>query len=163
MKSTVNCLIIASRGRKIERNLAFKQGETMSIYGGGSGSSDLAVRLTLESGSQLDPEEYERVTRQLRAELKDLDVESVRLVTTETAPVGAKGDPVTTGTLIVALSASGGVFTTLIAVLRDWLRRHSGNHRIRVTIDGDSIELDGASEEWKGQLVDAFVRRHAVM
>ena len=135
----------------------------MSIYGEGYESSDLAVRLTLESDSQLDPEEYERVTRQLRAELKDLDVESVRLVTTETAPVGAKGDPVTTGALIVELSASGGVFTTLITVLHDWLRRHSGNHRIRVTIDGDTIELDGASAEREGKLVDAFVRRHSVM
>ena len=99
----------------------------MSTYGGGPENSDLAVRLTLESDSQLDPEEYEKVTRQLRAELKDLDVESVRLVATDTAPVGAKGDPVTIGTLVVALSASGGVFTTLIAVLHDWLRRHSGN------------------------------------
>ncbi len=68
------------------------------------------------SHSQLDPQEYEKVTRQLRAELKDLDVESVRLVATDTAPARAKGDPVAVGALIVALSASGGVFTTLIGV-----------------------------------------------
>jgi len=163
MSRSVNCLIAASCGRKIEGNLVLNTGGKMSTYGGGPENSDLAVRLTLESDSQLDPEEYEKVTRQLRAELKDLDVESVRLVATDTAPVGAKGDPVTIGTLVVALSASGGVFTTLIAVLHDWLRRHSGNHRIRLTIDGDTIEIDRVSAERESKLVDAFVRRHSVM
>jgi hypothetical protein len=145
------------------KSCVLRQGGRMSIYGGGSESSVLAVHLTLEPDSQLDAEEYERMTRQLRAELKDLDVESVRLATTETAPAGAKGDPVTVGALIVALSASGGVFTTLIAALHDWLRRRSGNHRIRVTIDGDTIELERASAEREAELVDAFVRRHSVM
>jgi hypothetical protein len=135
----------------------------MNTHGGGPENSDLAVHVTLEYHSQLDPQEYEKATRQLRAELKDLDVESVRLVATDTAPAGAKGDPVAVGALIVALSASGGVFTTLIGVLNDWLRRHSGNHRIRVTIDGDTIELDGVSAEQESKLVDTFVRRHSVM
>jgi len=135
----------------------------MSTYGGGSESDVVAVRLTLEPDSRLDPEAYERLTRQLRRELRELDVESVRLVTAGTAPDGAKGDPITMGALVVALSASGGVFTTLIAALRDWLGRRSGSHRIRVTIDGDTIELERASAELESELVDAFARRHSVM
>lgn len=135
----------------------------MTIYSEGSESSALAVRLTLEPDSNLDPEEFERLTRQLRERLRELDVESVHFVTAETVPDGAKGDPVTAGMLLVALSASGGVFTTLIATLHDWLARHTGSHRIRMTIDGDTIELELASAEREGELVDAFVRRHSVM
>jgi hypothetical protein len=63
--------------------------------------------------------------------------------------------------LVVAFSASGGVFTTLVGTLRDWLDRQSGRHRISVTIDGDTIELDRASAAQRQQLLDAFVRRHS--
>jgi hypothetical protein len=64
------------------------------------------------------------------------------------------------GALVVALSASGGVFTALIETLRDWLARHGGRHRVSVTIDGDTIELDAASTGQQGQLVEAYLRRH---
>lgn len=61
----------------------------------------------------------------------------------------------------MAFSASGGVFTTLIGTLRDWLGRQSGRHRISVTIDGDTIELERASVAQQQQLLDAYVRRHS--
>lgn len=134
----------------------------MSNRGGArDGGGVLTVRLTLEPDSELDPEGSERLTRELRSELTELDVESVSAPAVGTAPEGAKGDPVAVGALLVALSASGGVFTALIETLRDWLDRHSGDHRILVTIDGDSIELERASTEQKNELVEAFIRRHA--
>jgi hypothetical protein len=67
-----------------------------------------------------------------RAELAELDIESVDLVADGIAPDGVKGtDPVTVGAIIVALSASGGVFTALIETLRDWLGRQGRRHRPR--------------------------------
>ena len=119
--------------------------------------------LVLEPDPELDPEACERLIRQLRAELVELDVESVVPAMGGTAPDGAKGtDPVTLGAVIVALSASGGVFTGLIETLRDWLGRHAGRHRISVTIDGDTIELERATAGQQRELVDAYVRRHSV-
>jgi hypothetical protein len=118
--------------------------------------------LVLEPDPELDPEACERLARQLRIELAELDVESVGLAAGGTVPDGAKGtDPVTVGAVIVALSASGGVFTGLIDTLRDWLGRHAGRHRISVTIDGDTIELERASAAQQRELVDAYVRRHS--
>jgi len=46
-------------------------------------------------------------------------------------------------------------------VIREWLRRSSGGRSVKVTIDGDVIELTGASDEMQQQLIDTFVRRHA--
>jgi hypothetical protein len=133
---------------------------------GGTGVDDngvVEVLLVLEPDPEVDPEAHERLTRQVRAEIAELDIESVSTLAAETAPVGAKGaDPVTLGALVVALSASGGVFTALIETLRDWLGRHAGQHRIAVTIDGDTIELERASSAQQRQLVEAYLRRHSV-
>jgi hypothetical protein len=134
----------------------------MSSEGKGTdGDGVVEVLLVLEPDPETDPEVHERLTRQVRAEIAELDVESVSALGTE-PPAGAKGaDPVTLGALVVALSASGGVFTALIETLRDWLGRHAGRHRISVTIDGDTIELDRASSAQQRQLVEAYLRRHS--
>ena len=136
----------------------------MSSSDGDEGAGGIVnLLLVLEPDPELDPEACERLTRQLRTELVELDVESVVPAMGGTAPDGAKGtDPVTLGAVIVALSASGGVFTGLIETLRDWLGRHAGRHRISVTIDGDTIELERATAGQQRDLVDAYVRRHSV-
>ena len=136
----------------------------MSSSDGDEGAGGIVnLLLVLEPDPELDPEACERLTRQLRSELAELDVESVVPAMGGTAPDGAKGtDPVTLGAVIVALSASGGVFTGLIETLRDWLGRHAGRHRISVTIDGDTIELERATAGQQRDLVDAYVRRHSV-
>jgi hypothetical protein len=125
-------------------------------------SGELRLFLTLTPDAELDDEAGERLVRGLRADLIGLDVDAVDPVAGGRAPDGAKSaDPVTIGAMVVAMSASGGVFTTVIGTLRDWLGRHSGRHRISMTIDGDTIELDGASATQQQELVDAYVRRHS--
>jgi hypothetical protein len=120
------------------------------------------VLVVLAPDPEADAEAGDRLTRRLRTELMDLDVESVVAAPAAAAPERAKGaDPVTLGALVVALSASGGVFVALIDTLRDWLGRQTGRHRISVTIDGDTIELDRASGAQQRQLVEAFLRRHS--
>ena len=66
----------------------------------------------------------------------------------------------TIGSLMVAFSAAGGVFPGLVETLRDWLGRQAGKHKIKVTIDGDTVELERATSAERQQLIDAFVRRH---
>ncbi|WP_328681843.1 hypothetical protein OG905_38490 [Streptomyces sp. NBC_00322] len=119
------------------------------------------IQLVLAPDRELDPEAGEQLMLRLRAELSELDIESLSSLPGAEAPDGAKAvDPVTLGTIVVALSASGGVFTALIETLRDWLGRQSARHRISVTIDGDTIELERASADERRDLIDGFVRRH---
>jgi hypothetical protein len=127
------------------------------------GSGEVSVLLVLQPDPELDAEACDRLARRLRVEVAELDVESVGPASGGTAPDGAKAaDPLTVGALVVALSASGGVFTALVETLGDWLGRQSGRHRISVTIDGDTIELGRPSAEERRDLVDAYVRRHSV-
>jgi hypothetical protein len=121
----------------------------------------LSVLLMRVPDPEADPEDAERATRQLRAEIDDVDWETLEVVSGPEAPDQAKGDPVTVGAFLLALSASGGVLPSLINTIRDWLGRQGGSHRIAITIDGDTIELDRASAEQQRQLVDAFVHRHS--
>jgi hypothetical protein len=119
--------------------------------------------LVVESEPDADPGEVDRSVRQLRAEFRDLDVESVTPVTSKNAPLGAKGvDPLSLGTLLVTLSAAGGVFSVLIDIARDWLARHASARRILVTIDGDTIVLEKGSKQERDALIEAYMRRHGV-
>jgi hypothetical protein len=120
----------------------------------------LRVAVRLEPDSDADAEETDRLARRLRAELTELDLDLTAVADGEIPP-GAKGvDPVTVGSLMVAFSASGGVFTGLVETLKDWLGRQSGKHRIKVTIDGDTLELERAAPTERQQLIDTFVRKH---
>jgi hypothetical protein len=113
----------------------------------------------LEVADEAGDEELDRLARRLRAELGELDVDV--LAVAGDLPAGAKAaDPVTIGSLVVAFSAAGGVFPGLLETLREWLGRQAGKHRIKVTVDGDTVELERATSAERQQLIDAFVRRH---
>jgi Effector Associated Constant Component 1 len=120
----------------------------------------LRMVLALEAEPGADPEETERLSRQLRVELLQLDVDGVAAVPDGDAPPRAKGDAVSVAQWLVTLSATGGVFATVIATVRDWLGRRSGAQGIKVTIDGDTLELDRATADERSELIEAFVRRH---
>jgi exopolysaccharide biosynthesis protein len=74
--------------------------------------------------------------------------------------MGSKGDVAAIGEWLVTLSASGGVVATVVATIRDWLGRRAAGHKVTLTIDGDSLELDGATAAERAELIDTFVRRH---
>ncbi len=118
------------------------------------------LMLNIDAGPEADAEELEQLTRQLRGELTELDVETVNLVRAGEAPRGAKaGDPITWGALLVALTASGGVLTTLIGALQSWLTRHE-RRSVTLEIDGDKLEVTGISSEEQQRLTNAWISRH---
>jgi hypothetical protein len=122
----------------------------------------VSLRIVVAPDPDLDAEKGERLTRQLRTEIAELDVESVDLAAESSVPDGAKAvDPAMVGAIVVALSASGGVLPTVVGTVRDWLGRQSRPHRVSMTIGGESIEMDRASADQQRALVDAFVRRHS--
>ncbi len=121
-----------------------------------------SVLITLKPDPEAEPDEVERYSRQLFTELNDLDIESLRPVAAAEAPPGSKGAEVFEfGAWIMALSASGGVFTRVVDVVRDWLGRHPSENRISITIDGDVLELSNATPHEQHDIVKAFIRRHS--
>ena len=121
----------------------------------------MELSVVLEPDPGTDPEARERLGRQLRNELRDLDVDAVSSARAGAPPAGAKGvDAGSVTEMLVTLSASGGVVAMVVATVRDWLARRAGAHKVRLTIDGDTLELDGASPAERDELIQTFVRRH---
>jgi hypothetical protein len=119
------------------------------------------VRVALEPETGTDPEDVERLGRQLRNELRALDVDEVAVLDGGPPPEGSKtGAAALLTEWLVTLSAGGGVFVSVIGTLKDWLARRGAAHKVTVTIDGDTLELSNASDAERAALVETVVRRH---
>lgn len=117
----------------------------------------IQVLLNLNAGSELDAEEKERVTRQLREELMRLDVDGVDFVKSGKAPAKAKaGDPITWGKLLLMLVPSGGVLTTIISAIQSWLTRHN-QRSMSLEINGNKIDIKDISSEDQKRLIDSWI------
>ena len=132
----------------------------MSCDGGAADSGRCDVRVVIEPDPEAGPEDAERLTRQLRDELRKLDLDVVIPRSSEEPPPHAKGGGIDWGTLLVTLSASGGVFTVVIATIQRWLDHMGLARGITMEIDGDTITLNRASEQQRDELVRMWVRRH---
>ena len=113
--------------------------------------------LTISLRDEVDDEELDRLTRQLRDEIDELDVEAVGLAPGTELPLGAKGDPITIGSLIVAL-ASAGVFTGLIELLKSWaLRREGRTVTLKARVGEREVELAYSPAETSSEEMTRFV------
>lgn len=113
-----------------------------------------------EDGS--DTARLDQLTRLLRDELRQLDGAQVLPGAPQPAPPGARGiDAAAVSALTVALLGSGGL-TAVITAARAWLDRgHDTPRSIHLEMDGDVLELSGASSAEHDRLVSLFVDRHA--
>jgi hypothetical protein len=118
------------------------------------------LRVVLAPDPDTDPDDAERLGRLLRDELRDLDVDDVEPVEGTAPPDGAKSGVWTSLTEWLVTLGGGGVLAPVIGTITAFLTRGAGNHKVTVTIDGDTIELGRATDAERAQLVDAFVRRH---
>ena len=112
--------------------------------------------LTISLQDQVEDEELDRLTRQLRDEIAELDVEEVELAPGTELPPGAKGDPITIGSIAVAL-ASAGVFTALIELLKSWaLRREGRTITVKAKVGQREVELTYSPTETSPQEMTRF-------
>lgn len=122
--------------------------------------SKTVVQLDLYALSEADDEELVEATRRLQDELLNLDIERLDLGRSEPAPDGTKAvDAVTAGQLVATLAASGGALATLIGVIQAWLTRTRTVRTVAVEIDGDRLEVVGASSKDQERLIEAWISR----
>lgn len=112
--------------------------------------------LTLGVGADVDDEELDELSRQLRSELGELGIEVTNPVSPGKAPAGAKGDPITLTTLAVTLAPIA--LTELMKALQAWLTRHD---RATVTVEseGKKITITGSPSKEQQRTLEAFVSR----
>lgn len=119
------------------------------------------LRVELLPAPDIDAEEMAELTGRLRSELLDLDVNAVERAVSGAAPDAAKGaDLLALGALVVQFADSA-MLQSLVGVVGSWLGRQ--DHRsIKLTLDGDSLELSSVSTAEQQQLIDLWVNRHAL-
>ena len=122
--------------------------------------NNIQLTVTLDAKPDTDAEDLERLTRQLRDELSELDVQA-DLVTGGSAPANTKaGDVIEWGTLLLTLAASGGVITALINAIQAWLTNRNQPATITIETGGDKLQITGNPSPEQQQLVKAFLHRH---
>lgn len=92
-------------------------------------TADVVVELSLEGG---DSVELDELTRQLRSEVQELDIESVHEVSEGVAPAGTKGvDMAAIGQMAISLAPS--VIPPLFELLKSWVERKPSTP-VKVTV-----------------------------
>ena len=114
--------------------------------------------ININSSPDDDNEQLERLTHQLNEDLRELDIDKVDLIRKGDAPIGAKGDVMTWGSLLVTL-ASSGVLSTLVNTLQSWLTRHE-RQSMTIEIGGDKLQITGISSEEQKRLIEDWINRH---
>jgi hypothetical protein len=119
--------------------------------------SEIAIAVRLEADA--DSAEVEDATSQLRRELLELDVYDVKAPSGGEAPPGTRGvGAAEIGTLLVA--AGHAAIGPIVAAIQSWVARRA-SRSVKLSIDGDSIEVSNVSPEDQRELIQSFLARHA--
>jgi hypothetical protein len=115
------------------------------------------VIIQVQGAPDDDDVEIAGLTQRLRAQLLDLDVESVDPVTDATAPVGAKGLEALIGWLAVRFGKEG--LRTVLGAVVSWATRTG--HNVEVVYGGDVLKVSGVTSAQQERLINDFLARHA--
>ena len=119
------------------------------------------LSVELQARPDTDGEELAHLVGRLRAELLDLDVDAVQQPARREAPEESKGASLlAAGELAVRLVTSPEVLASIIAGIRSWLGRNSVRS-VKLTMDGDALEVSGVNSAEQDRLIDLWVARHA--
>jgi hypothetical protein len=118
----------------------------------------LDLRIQVDAGD--DPEQRDDLTRRLRAELLQLDVERVEVPAAGEAPPGARAvDIAAIGQLVVTVGQSATAIGAVVGLVQSWLSR-TGRGTIEITTsDGDSVKVSGRLSPEQRELLQTFVDR----
>jgi hypothetical protein len=115
----------------------------------------------LDAGEAYDDEELARLTRRLRGELLDLDVDSVEFADRGDAPEGTKGIGLqSVGELVLRCTVHASVLRSIVDATVAWLGRQRARS-VKLTLDGDTLEVTGLSSDDQMRLIELWVARHA--
>jgi hypothetical protein len=115
----------------------------------------------LDAGPDRDGEELFELTQGLREELLELDVDAVTLGSAGAAPDGSKGpELLALGGLAIQFALRSSVLKSVVDTTVAWLGRQQARS-VKLTLDGDSLELSGVSSDDQSRLVEQWIARHA--
>jgi hypothetical protein len=120
----------------------------------------IQLEINFHVDDDVSPLEMERLTAGMRRELLQLDVESVDRISGGPAPAGAKGVELEAlGALIVSIGQAAPVLGQVVEAIRAWTAR-SPNRTVKLTLQGDTLEVGGMSETQQHQVIKDWMARH---
>jgi hypothetical protein len=115
----------------------------------------------LDPGRDHDPEELFELTQGLRGELLELDLDSVEMQAGGEAPDGAKAaELLAFGGLAIQFITKAPVLKSIVDTTVAWLGRQQARS-VKLSLDGDTLELTGVSSDEQSRLVEQWIARHA--
>jgi hypothetical protein len=118
------------------------------------------LTLRVDAGADAEAQELDRLARELRHELEELDVRSATLAVAAAAPEGARAGAVAElATVAIELARSPELLAAVMAVVQAWLGRRTGRS-VRLELDGDVLDVSGVSSADQRQLIAGWLRRH---
>jgi hypothetical protein len=119
------------------------------------------LEAVLDAGQDSDEEEILELTQGLRDELLELDVDAVGLATAGEAPAGAKApELLAIGGLAVEFALKSAVLRSVVDATVAWLGRQRARG-VKLTLDGDTLEVTGVSSDEQARLIEQWIARHA--
>lgn len=116
-----------------------------------------SLRLTVDGGADLTPDEIESLVGSLRAELLELDLDAVRTPTQVDFPLGAKaGAAHTVGVLIASGVFSASTVKAIATVASAWIQR-SGARSVSICRGDSALEITGTSKHQVNRLVEQWL------
>jgi hypothetical protein len=77
------------------------------------------------------------------------------------APAGAKGiELLAIGGLVVKFALNSALLKSVVDTTTAWLGRQ-GARSVKLSLDGDTLELTGVSSDEQSKLVEQWIARHA--
>jgi Effector Associated Constant Component 1 len=123
----------------------------------GSGQVQLELTISGDEDGNVDDGVVASLFDELRELIPSADVSRKRAAVPKSAKSGVA---FSICQLIVAASASGGVLATLVSAIQAWVLRQHG-HSISIELDGDKLEIHGASSSEQARLINTWVEKHA--
>lgn len=119
------------------------------------------VAAVLDAGPDHDAEELAELTQRLRGELLELDVDVAPLAGDGELPEGAKGvELLALGGLAVRFVLNSSVLRSVVDTTVGWLGRQQARN-VKLTLDGDTLEVTAVSSDEQHQLIEQWIARHA--
>jgi len=117
--------------------------------------AELFIELSLEDG---DPAELDELTRQLRAELQDLEVDSVNRVSAGVPPAGTKAvDLAAVGQMMVTLAPA--VVPPLFDLLKSWVeRKPSTPVKVKVKVGKRTAQIEYDPTKTTAKDLEALIK-----
>ncbi|MDN3295076.1 hypothetical protein QWM81_13635 [Streptomyces ficellus] len=117
------------------------------------------------SDEEADPDRLHEMTEYLRQDLLQLDVDDVTPLSSGDVPPDARAmGVVEIGALLVSLGQSATVLRQVVVTVHNWWSRcRESRPSMRLTMDGDVLEISEATPDQVANAFELFITRHSAV